>query len=305
MWVNGIEVVDKQRFRQLPQRYTWSSQVFVGRRGRLLRRFFNPIEQSFAWQTQDLIEEVVDGMGTGRIGMYVQQGHFLPIDILIALAWRCREPDTPTRVLIKNGEPTASNVRWVEEEGDDMIDHSRETWRPLRCKLGLIPVDDAYLISSHGRLQSPKGDITRGFWWDDARWAYAKPSGLINLTQEASRQRGATIFPSIFTAIDCLMDGHTPDELAYSQGIQETTAWSYMCRGIPHIRDVAGLRRVGKELVPKELWRLLKHMKRDSDPLLGERLRDLMVKCEAEIDGFEEEEFKYEYLRFARSILLA
>ena len=78
-----------------------------------------------------------------------------------------------------------------------------------------------------------------------------------------------------------------------------------MCRGIPHIRDVAGLRRVGKELVPKELWRLLKHMKRESDPLLGERLRDLMVKCEAEIDGFEEEEFKYEYLRFARSILLA
>ena len=63
--------------------------------------------------------------------------------------------------------------------------------------------------------------------------------------------------------------------------------------------------RVGKELVPKELWRLLRRMKKDGNPLLGERLKDLIVKCEQAIDGFADEEFKYEYLRFARSILLA
>ena len=280
--------------------------MFVGGNGTLLRRFFNPVDQTFTFCEMDMVEEVIDGCETGRMGLYVQQGHFLPIEIIIALAWKRREPDTPTKVTVGNEGATARSIRWIEEEGRDEIDHKGETWKPLKCKLGLIPVDSSYLISSHGRLKSPyTKEVTRGFWWDDCRWAYVKPSGLVNLTELCSRQRGATIFPSILTAIECLMAGHTPEELAYYQGIQEATAWSYMCRGIPHIKETAELRRLGKELVPEELWKLLKKMKREENPLLGERLLDLIVKCEEEIEGFAEEELKFEYLRFARSILLA
>ena len=46
-------------------------------------------------------------------------------------------------------------------------------------------------------------------------------------------------------------------------------------------------------------------MKREEHPLLGERLLDIIVKCEEEIDGFEDEELKFEFLRFARSIIIA
>ena len=302
-WKDGEEKHRGIVYRQVPQRYTWSSQVFVSSKGRAKRRFWNPISHSFTWEDVDIIED------NDRMGIRMQ--HFLPIETIIAMAWRRREPDTPTKVIVSPQGTTAKTVRWQHEENEDDIEHMGETWKPLSYKLGLIPCDSQYQISSHGRLKSPfrdengKRPITRGFWWDNERWAYVKPAGLISLTRASSRERGAALPPSLQCAMDCLMTGHSPEDLADSQGIQEGSAWTYFCRVVPHIKDKVELRRRGKELVPPDLWRLLKRMKKDEDALLGGRLLDLIAKCEHELDEFMDEEFKFEQLRFARSILLA
>ena len=299
-WKDGVEKHRGIMYRQLPQRYTYSSQVFVSRQGRLKRRFFNPINRSFTWEDVELIED------NDRMGIRMQQGHFLPIETIIALAWRKREPDTATRVIVPPQGATAKTVRWLREEGED-LEHRGETWKPLKYTLGLIPVNKEYLISSHGRLKSPfqgGNHITNGFWWDNERWAAVKGAGLISLTRASSNERGAALQPALQSAIDCLMSGHTPEEFAQDRGIQQGSAWTYFCSAVPHIKEKAELRRRGIELVPANLWRLLKSMKKNEDAILGGRLSDLIVTCERKLDSFIDEEFKFEYLRFARSILL-
>jgi len=304
MWRDGLERVSNVYYRQVPQRYTWSSALFVSRGGHALRRFYNSIEHSFTWKDRPLAQD-----DTGRVGLHMQQGHFLPIETIVALAWRRREADSTTKVIVSGD----GAVRWVAEEGENGLEHLGETWKPLRYRLGLIPCNTDYRISSHCRLQSPFQDknnqrpITSGFWWDDQRWAAVKDAGLVSLTQAASRtrERGAMPPPYLSTAIDCLMSGHTAEELAHAQSIAVTTAWSYYSKLVPYVHDKAELRRVGKELVPEELWTMLSRMKREGDPLLGECLSDLIHKADAELDDFASEHLRFEYLRFARMILLA
>ena len=153
---------------------------------------------------------------------------------------------------------------------------------------------------------APDGSITRGFYYDDRMWAAVKGVGLVDLTTVARlRPLIITVPPAVASAADALYNAVPPEEYASDAGIQEATSWSYFTRAalvLPKDR----LREVTRDLVSKDLWRLLKRMDDEEDPLLGGSLKDLMEAVLDDLSSrgeFRNSEFQFEQLRLARSCL--
>eukprot|EP00966_Prymnesium_polylepis_P065820 1527229-Prymnesium_polylepis.1 len=78
--------------------------------------------------------------------------------------------------------------------------------------------------------------------------------------------------PSIRSAYDALVSGHTAEDLANAFGIQLSTSWSYIARAAQHV-PAQDLRVVVQQLVPPELWQTLLRLR--GNKRLGGSLNEL------------------------------
>ena len=202
---------------------------------------------------------------------------------------------------------TATNLSWAEEDDADERGgpDPEEVWRPLHGKkIGLVPIEDNYQISSRGRLRNPQGRITRGHYYDDRMWAAIANVGMLDLTSAAKGRKAHVMTPAIKEAMDALACGVDPADFADHRDIKETSAWAYITKAAQHLKP-SDLRHGCREIVPSDLWDVLTAMKREGNPLLGESLTDLMEKVEEELPDFSEDRLRFDRLRLARMAILS
>ena len=308
-WPDGLVTSPDGPAREIPQPHAYSRALFITKDGTARARIYNFVSQTWSWEDQPVELTLSED---GRVGIRDYAiGHWVPIEVAIALAWRKRSSDTPMRAYVLEGRPCeAKYIRWAEEDDthDEQQPMTGESFKCLKWRVGLISCDGrGYKISNRGRLMSPDGSsITRGFYFDDRMWAAVKGVGLVDLTT-AARLRPPIIHvpPAVASAADALYNGVSPEVFADDAGIQVGTAWSYYTRAalvLPPDR----LREVTKQLVSGDLWHRLKRMDREEDPLLGGSLTDLMSAVENDLSSrgeFLNSEFQFEQLRLARSCL--
>ena len=306
-WREGLVTSPDGPAREIPQKHAYSRALFVTRDGAARARIYNFVSQTWSWE-----EPVEPTMHEdGRMGLRDNAiGHWVPIEVAIALAWRKREPDTPLRAYVLEGRPCeAKYIRWVEEDESDDPQQpmAGESFKALKWKVGVIACGGrGYKISNRGRLMAQNGSITRGLYHDDRFWAAVKGVGLVDLTTAAKlRPAIINVPPAVASAADALYNAVSPEQYADHANLQEGTAWSYFTRAaiaLPKDR----LREVTRDLVSKDLWRLLKRMDDEEDPLLGGSLKDLMEAVLDDLSSrgeFRNSEFQFEQLRLARSCL--
>ena len=307
-WRDGLVQSPDGPAREIPQPHAYSRALFITRDDAARARIYNFVSQTWSWE-DDPVEPTMHE--DGRMGLRDNAiGHWVPIEVAIALAWRKREPDTPMRAYVLEGRPCeARYIRWEAEDEthDDPQPMTGESFKPLKWKVGLIRCHDrGYKLSNRGRLMAPDGSVTRGFFYDDCFWAAVNGVGLVDLLTAAKlRPPIINLPPAVASAADALYNGVSPEEYANDADIQEGTAWSYMTRAalvLPKDR----LREVTRDLVSRDLWRLLKRMDQEEDPLLGGSLKDLMEAVLDDLSSrgeFRNSEFQFEQLRLARSCL--
>lgn len=146
----------------------------------------------------------------------------------------------------------------------------RIVWR-----IGPIKFNPDFKISSFGRLMSPSGEITRGFFYDNLRWA-AVDEGLVCLTMAAKLiPHVKHIAPRYKMAYDCLASGFGPDELSQVAGIEMGTAWSYFCIAATYLNRDDRL-KLGSRVVEVDLWSTLLGMKNNKVAVFGDSLQNTM-----------------------------
>ena len=309
-WPPGQDVgPDGSPVREIPQRHVWASSVWITEDGIAWRRFFNLATKHWVWDDRPL-PITIEGNQDG-----ITLEWFTSVDRAIAIAWLYRHPESTghvhrrTCVHLVNGresppapEPRLQSLSWDRDEApDNEPPPENESWRPLRWHVGAVQCDSKYNISSTGRLRSPSGHITRGFWYDGRRWAAVRNAGLVDLWTAAGIHQTERIQPAIRNATAALMAGNTPKELTQATGIAHTTAWSYLCRAAERVPGT-DLRRLAPALVGRSLWNTLVSIR--TDPAVGDTLKTLMGALHAR-RAAPEGEFIWERLRFARLCLLA
>ena len=299
-WPDGLELgPDDLPYRQLPEETVWSSTVWVSNNGVVRRRYFNAVSSTWTWGEPFPLTL----SGDGRVGIFVD--HWMSLERVIALAWRCCAPESQSSVSILPNKPCrAKHVRWAaEEDGEEVVDATREKWKALDWYCGIARCDRQYLISTKGRLKSPfTGAITRGHIYEGQRWAAVKHAGLVPLDTAARLRRDVVYIPPYLAqARQALLTGHTPAELA-ELGVATSTAWNYFCRAAEMV-NTAELLRLVPRLVSKELWKALQQVQ---DDRLGGPLKALMeaVKERLPRDPGDDDE-TWSQLRIARLALVA
>ena len=287
-WPDGIVIAPSgDEMRQLPELHCWSSGVFVARNGLVWRRFYNSQTREWAWADVPLVA-TIDEAGT----MGYNVGWWRSMEVCIASAWLHRMEGSTSGVrervtveLVETARPASPErsqgphldaLEWVEgEEPDEEADTIEgETWRKLKWRVGLVPCDRRYMISSLGRLKSPfTKKVTRGFWACDSRWAATRDGLLVNLLAAAGLTE-VRIAPSIRTALDALLNGVTPEALAAELGVAESTGWNYTTQAAIFAPRSELLTRV-EALIHPAMWRALLALQ--GDARLGASLTELFL----------------------------
>ena len=324
-WKDGLELGPDGPCRQIPEKYVWSSSVWCTQDGIARRRFYNAVTKRWTWAEAPLQYTVNEVTGEAE-GFYVGQ-RWMSIDRAIATTWLRRAPDSSTHIrervtvqLVDSASdvrseisegPNADNLMWSEPESDEEEGKGgkQETWKPLKYSCGLAPCSKEYKISSTGRLKSPSGKITKGFWWEGNRWAAVKGAGLVNLSVASGLQKSVVeLSPRIHQALEALMAGASPQHFADDIGVQLQTGWNYYCQAAQHAVNINRvlLADVASKYIPKDLDGVLKGLKRDK--VIGGNLTDLMdtvLRTLPSTSPFRRSEFQFEMLRFARLVSLA
>ena len=301
-WKDGVERSPGGNARQIPQRFVWSSSIWITKEGACYRKFYNPITEEWTWE-EDMVEFIEDE--TGRLGLNLP--YFIPIDTLICMAWRSRVPYSQTKVYVREDrDAVANHLRWEEEVIEEQEQETEESyrdeeWRPLAHKCGIVKCDSRYQLSNYGRLKNRHGEITRGFWCYGFWWAAVRNCGLLNITEACSRRK--ELQDHVLDTRNMMMTGYTPEEHSLEKGVKETTSWAHFNKASQFIKGHE-LRKVAEALVDPDLWRVLLRMKRRENPILGGPLKELMHKILEKIPEFEEEEYSYDQLRMARTSLV-
>ena len=287
MWRDGLSKGPDGVCRQIPQRAVWTSGVWITKEGRARRRWYNLSTRKWSWD-EDPLPYV---FRENRVGLHLDG--WISIERALALAWRKRAPDSSSRVLAF--EPLSKdNVRWMEEETDEGkgSDGGRETWRPLRWYCGAVRCDTRYEISNKGRLRSPhSGEVTGGFWFADRRFAAVKGAGLVDITSASGFGREPVPL-YLAQAVDALLAGAHPRDLAAAALVQESTAWCYFSRAAQQLA-LCDLQRLIPPLISKRLWKALLALR--GTPVLGASLKELAQALPFEVP--------FEQLRLARLVL--
>lgn len=263
-------------------KHTWSSTLWISKDGEAWKRYYNPISKAWHWGDEGALD-FVEG-DQGNMGLYLDRG-FTALEVVIALAWLHREPDTPMRVEVKEGKPLhAKYIRWVEmEEHEEEGAIKGEKWTPLRrWRCGLVPCAEGYEISNRGRLKSPGGEVTAGFWFEGmagpTRFAAVKDCGLVDLWVAAKLiEAFVYLRPYVKLTVDAMVTGKTPRDLTQVPGVsvELDTAWSYF-RQAAEFMPPRLLWQVAERVVDKYLLRLLLEMQKEDDERLGGQLNPLM-----------------------------
>ena len=279
-WKHGLlRSPDGLWMRQVPAKHAWSSALWVSKCGQVWRRFYNAVRQEWHWDEEGAVVHVEDEQG--RMGIYLDRG-FTLLEVVIALAWLHRAPETPMKVTVREGRPIhARYISWLQGESNEERGTIRdETWRPLKVRCGVVRCPDGYMISSEGRLKAPDGDVTEGYYFEGiaghTRLAAVKDCGLVDLGLASKILPNAIYFkPHLKTAADAMMSDVTPAQFALETSIQLDTAWSYY-RGVAEFVPVTRIKEIAPKLVDKHLWRLLHELKAEGDDRLGGPLKPLM-----------------------------
>ena len=296
-------------FREIPQRVTWASALWVTRRGDVYRRFYNGVQCT--WQWGEIVDVAMEET-SGRIGYYLSW--WTSIEMVIALAWRRRAVDSPSRVWLEGNDLHARWIHWSEEEEDieeDVrVQLQGETWKKLRWACGIVPCPEGYSISSQGRLKNPSGEITAGSWFQalETRMASIRGCGMVDLLVAARIKPNAVyLAPRLKQAIDCMLSGYGPNDMADETGLLLDTAWGYCTKAAVYLRP-SDLKRHVPRIVCGELWRVLTEMRNTADPLFSGTLTHLLPAVEEILPrrcSFRESEHKMSELRLARMTLAA
>lgn len=321
MWADGIaKAPDDSAMREVPAKYPWTASLWCSQDGLVWRRHWSAIAGTWLWSDDGPVDYVEDA--SGRMGVYLHRG-WTPLEVVIAMAWRHRTPserathDPRSPVDVDEGKPIhADNIRWVEAEANaerGVIAH--EKWKPLKGRIGAVPIPDGYMISTAGRLKNvATAQVTQGYWFDGAcgptRLAAVKGCGLCDLWLEAKLIEPAVCpAPRIRTAAECLVNGDTPADLADRMSIGIETAWSYCKDAVKQLAlPRSKMRELGEGLIARDLWRLLVKMWEEDDDRLDARLNDLFEAVEEELteDGaYARRGWSKGELAFARQMIVS
>ena len=290
-WPDGVErCPSEKRVREVPFKHPFTSSIWVSKDGEIWRRFYNVLSGDWNWDQDGPLEYAEDA--NGRVGINLGS-QFRPIESVIALAWLHRAPETQARAELMEESDCVhlDNVQWAEAESNvEMGSIAYEKFKPLKnWKCGIVPCPEGYMISSHGRLKSPNGEVTSGFWFDGAcgptRVAAAKECGLIDLFVSAKLIPSAVhVTPCIKTAADYMMNGQSPKEHSRAERVKLDTSYSYFRQALAALKlPRAALRELGETLVIPDLWRFLVKMCNDDDDRLAGKLTVLMEVLEDEL----------------------
>ena len=294
-WRDGIEESPGGPAREVVQRDTWSSSVWITPDGEAFRRYYNAAASTFTWEE---MAYSLDEYSQARLGLHLASG-WTSVESLIATAWLHRKAGSRAYVKVLDpSNPTLPNLQWGEPEvHPEAGNYEGETWAPLRWECGRIPCDARYRISSHGRLMNPTGEVTRGFAALGTRWAAVKGSGLVDLLQASGLMRAETRLPERVYKAYCSLSSSLPvEEHATRHKLTWKTAWQYYALAAPHVHDRA---LYAKPLVTDDLWACLATTLR-GDPILGGRLNELHPVV-TQLLG---RDVTMEELRFARTCVL-
>ena len=302
-WKYGLErAPDGNKVRQIPARHVWSSSLWISKDGTCWRRYFNPIIQRWNWNDKPQ-SYCLDTDGT-RLGLYILD-QWTPLATAVCLAWKHRLPGSPTKTKLEPGVTIhTDHVQWAEpgtnqEEGfmEDGV------WSPLKYRCGIRQCPQSYQISNRGRLKSPTGQVTAGFYALDTMWSGVKGAGLVDLlVASGTKPNVYNIRPYMRLAMDCIMTGHTPKDLSKDAGVEISTAWSYFTQSAPFLKPW-DLQRVGPNLIATDVWGILHVMQSENDPRLGGPLKELITVIEDRLSPdskFINNPYKLSELRFAR-----
>ena len=281
-WPSGIEQNVDGVVREIPQRHVWASSIWITQEGVARRKWWNYVERRWHWDAEPLPLIIADG----RAGIHAPG--WMSIERAICMAWRLRSPESSYTIdevvrvrLVETADDAsesddgmnASTLRWTEEE-DSEEDGAlpSETWKPLKGRVGAVPIGKGYWISSRGRLRDSRGRVTRGSFCFGRRWAAVAGAGFLDLYEAAGIDGGIPLPMSIRQARGAILANATPMDLARAVGVAEGTAWSYFCRAAVHV-DGATLRQRVQALVDPILWNALQRLR--GQRVLGGSLSDL------------------------------
>ena len=316
-WPDGAERCPSgKRAREVPFKHPFSSSVWVAKDGEVWRRFYNVLSAQWNWDQDGPLEYAEDS--NGRVGMNLGS-QFRPIATVIALAWLQRAPETQARaeLIEDSGGVHLENIQFAEAESNvETGSIADERFKPLKnWKCGVVPCPKGYMISSHGRLKSPNGEITSGFWIHDGacgptRVAAAKGCGLIDLFVAAKLIPSAVhVTPCIKTAADFMMNGKLPKEHSRTECVKLDTSYCYFRQALAALKlPRAAVRELGETLISPDLWRLLVKMCNEDDDRLAGKLTMLMQVLEDELpesSRFWRVECQMGMLGLARQLVVA
>ena len=316
-WPDGVERCPSgKRAREVPFKHPFSSSVWVAKDGEVWRRFYNVLSAEWNWDQDGPLEYAEDS--NGRVGMNLGS-QFRPIATVIALAWLQRAPETQARaeLIEDSGGVHLENIQFAEAESNvETGSIADERFKPLKnWKCGVVPCPKGYMISSHGRLKSPNGEITSGFWIHDGacgptRVAAAKGCGLIDLFVAAKLIPSAVhVTPCIKTAADFMMNGKSPKEHSRTECVKLDTSYCYFRQALAALKlPRAAVRELGETLISPDLWRLLVKMCNEDDDRLAGKLTMLMQVLEDELpesSRFWRVECQMGMLGLARQLVVA
>ena len=301
-WKTGLKKRDAVLYRQLPTRYTWSSTLWIARDGTCRRRNFNAISKTWRWSAQPQKFLIHDE--SGRTGLQVENV-WTPLNTCIALAWKHRAPGSLKRTTVIDGKlPISRNINWVEP-GDNTESSKRrkdETWSPLSFRVGLYNCPETFQISSRGRLRSPAGKITSGYFYDDSMVASVGEVLVDLLVASKLKPPNYDLPLHLSKAADCMLSGGSPRVFAKQTGLKLTTSWVYFTQ-VAYKMRTPDLHRVAPLLVPRDVWSALTTLQQQADPVLGGTLTDLLPAVEGQLNPrsrFLTNEHKFNILRLAR-----
>ena len=148
------------------------------------------------------------------------------------------------------------------------------------------------------------GAVTTGLYFADSRWAAINGVLVDILVAGKLKKPVIDLPPRIMLAAECLWSGNTPDDLADEEGIALETAWSYCWKAAQHFSNT-DLLSLCPRLVSSDLWKLLKTIRDNRDPLFDADLTTLKNTADNELEcgEYESSDVPFAEIRFARLCL--
>lgn len=244
---------------------------------------------------------------SGQLGFQIQNMGFVAVERAIGLAHKHRHPDSHNRVTC-TGDVLSRNVHWhTEESNNEELNILGETWKALKCSVGIVQVDPRYQISNLCRLMCPKGRITRGYHFRDTRLA-ATNAGLLDLFIAGKKKSPQVFMPKhvIDVAFGVIEQQLSITCYARQKELLVSSAYNYLYKALVHA-PVRKLRRTAQNVVSADCWAFMQELSNEEHPIFSGKLTDLLdfvlkaLSKKRRLKGdFFHSKYQYDELRIAR-----